>query len=701
MNSPMPPRLSLPNWLRERLPSAWRLDCEVFATAIRPAVKLTISEWADKKRILTADSSKEPGPWRTDRVPHAKAIMDALSPSDPCTEVSFCAGTQVTKTEIGNNFVGFVIDAAPAPMMMTLATSNTAKRSSKTRLTKMIEAMPCLREKISDNSRDSANSAGLKQFPGGVLVIAGANSAAELKTQPVRFLFMDELDEYPDDVDGQGPADELAEKRTDTYERNKKIYRASTPTRKGKSKIWKQYLRSNQQRRHVPCPHCNGYQVLKWDGFRYETRKQWTVTLADSGEILEVPAGTADATVRDTGEVLEVWYECEHCQARIDELHKPWMFDNVRAKWVAERPHITHHQGFHLPSYYSPLGWYPWKRVVEKRLEAEKDPTKSLLALWYNTVAAEPYQDEGETVSDLELRKRAREAEKPYSKGSVPMGGLLLVGAVDVQGNRLEVKVKAYGRDKESWLVDYEVIHGDTESRAPWDALDEYRKKKFPHESGAWLRITAIGVDSGYRTQLVYDWCRPRAHEHVLAMKGIPQSGRKVLGNSSKQDVDHNGKKIANGIDLWPIGVDTAKTEIYARLRIEHPGPGHMHFPLGLPDEYFSGLTAERLVTKYVKGYLKTGWEKDEVARNEPLDLEAYAYAAAIYAGINRVNWDRLEAALRMTAGDLFVQAQAKAEEGPATQATEEIAPRSELEPVQARAQAPSWLSRRDGWLKR
>jgi phage terminase large subunit GpA-like protein len=694
----MMPRPSLPPELREKLPSAWRLDCDVFAAAIRPDPKLTIAEWADKRRILTADSSKEPGPWRTDRVPHARAIMDALSPTHPCTEVTFCAGTQVTKTEIGNNFVGYVIDVAPGPMMLVLPTSNTAKRSSKTRLAKMIEAMPCLREKISENSRDSANSATLKQFPGGVLVIAGANSASELKTQPVRFLFEDEVDEYPDDVDGQGPADELAEKRTDTYQRNKKIYRASTPTKKGKSKIWKHLQRSNFQRRHVPCPHCEGYQVLKWDGFRYETRKIWTVTHADSGEIVEVPEGTADASVRDTGEVLEVWYECLHCQARIEERHKPWMLDDVRAKWIAERPHITHHQGFHLPSFYSPLGWFSWRQVVEKRLEAEKDPTKALLSLWYNTIAAEAYQDEGESVSDLELRKRAIEAPKPYRRGQIPMGGLLLVAAADVQGNRLEVKVKAYGREKESWLVDYEVIHGDTDTRAPWDALDEYRKKRFAHESGAWLRISGLGVDSGFRTQTVYDFCRPRLYEHVLPLKGVAGGGKTILGAAKKQDIDHNGKKIPNGIDLWPIGVDTAKEDVYARLRIERPGAGFMHFPIGLPDEYYAGLTAERRVTRYVKGYLKTYWEKDEVQRNEPLDLEVYCYAIAIYLGINRINWDRLEAALQMTAQDLFVQAQEKEQQRAEAAATPAAPANSPAAPEQP---ASGWIQPRAGWLSR
>jgi phage terminase large subunit GpA-like protein len=244
----------------------------------------------------------------------------------------------------------------------------------------------------------------------------------------------------------------------------------------------------------------------------------------------------------------------------------------------------------------------------------------------------------------------------------VPRFALVLSAAVDVQHDRLEVLVKGWGREKESALVDYQLIHGNTESKAPWEALDEYQQKKFPHACGAELRITAMAVDSGYRTQHVYDWCRTRAHRHIFPVKGQTQPGKRVLGIATPQDIDHNGRKIPGGVLLYPIGADTAKEEIYARLKIETPGPGYLHFPIGLPDDYYKGLVAESRITKYVKGFLRHVWEKTETERNEPLDLEVYAYAAAIYAGINRVNWDRLEAALVATAGDLFVQAQEQAD---------------------------------------
>lgn len=293
--------------LPEGLQSAWRLDCEAFAEGIRPDPDLTISEWAEKHRVLTAEVSGEPGPWRTERVPYAREIMDVLSPSDPAQSVTFVAGTQVGKTEIGNNFVGYIIDWAPGPTMMVYPTSNTGKRSSRTRLAKMIDATPSLRAKISDRARDKSNSASLKEFPGGVLAIAGANSAAELKSMPVRNLFEDEVDEYPDDVDGQGPADELAEKRTDTFTR-KKIFRTSTPTRRGRSKIWRHWERSDKRRYYLPCPHCEAEQILRWEQMRWEIGAVWEVTRQDDGEIVVVSEGTEGAVRRETGEVLGVWY---------------------------------------------------------------------------------------------------------------------------------------------------------------------------------------------------------------------------------------------------------------------------------------------------------------------------------------------------------------------------------------------------------
>lgn len=684
------PQLKLP----EGLPSAWALDCATFAEAIAPDPDRTIDQWADEKRVLPPETAAEPGPWRTARVPHTREIMRALSPADVCQEVTFVAGTQVGKTEIGNNFIGFIMDEAPGPAMMVLPTSNTGKRSSRTRLAKMIESTPSLRTKISDSSRDKSNSATMKEFPGGVLVIAGANSAAELKSTPVRYLFEDEVDEYPDDVDGQGPADELAEKRTDTFVR-KKIFRTSTPTEKGRSKIWRHWLKSDQRRYYVPCPACAHEQVLVWEQVRWDTRKVWEIVLADTGEVREAAPGTEGATERDTGEVSDCWYECAACAARIDEHQKTGMLE--RGRWIAAAPD-SRRRGYHLSALYSPVGWYSWRSAVEKRLEADRDPTGFLRKVWTNTVIAEPYADTGDQVRALEIKQRAER----YALKTVPAGGLFLTAGVDVQGNRLEAGIKAWGRGEESWLIDYQVIFGDTETPEPWARLAEYLfETAFMHEYRVPIRLLAVAIDSGFRTQTVYDFCRKYRHRNAIAVKGMSRPGKAILGRPTAQDVTHKGVKIKGGVQLWPLGDDTCKARIYARLKIEQSGPGCLHFPLGLPDEYYEGLLAERLVTKYVHGFPRQVFELDAGARNEPLDVEKCAYAAALYAGITRANWDTLEAGLKASAGDLFVASsvaapavQTSASSAP-TPAADEAAPAQPHPLARPKALSKHWLTGR------
>lgn len=693
----MPP-LKLP----EGLPSAWLLDCITFAEAIAPDPTRTIDQWADEKRILPAETSAEPGPWRTSRVPPTREIMQALSPSDPCQEVTFVAGTQVSKTETGNNFIGFVMDEAPGPAMMVLPTSNTGKRSSRTRLSKMIESTPSLRGKISDSSRDKTNSVTMKEFPGGVLVIAGANSAAELKSMPVRYLFEDEVDEYPDDVDGQGPADELAEKRTDTFVR-KKIFRTSTPTEKGRSKIWRHWLKSDKRHYYVPCPHCAHEQILVWEQMRWETGKVWEITLADTGEIRKVDAGTEGAVERDTGEVADVWYECVSCEARIDEYQKTGMLEAGR--WIAAVPD-SRRRGYHLSALYSPVGWYSWQTAVEKRLEADRDPTKFLLKVWTNTVIAQPYADEGDQVRALDIKSRA----DLYSLKQVPEGGLILTAGADIQADRIECGVKAWGRGEESWLIDYQVFYGDTETAEPWERLAEYlHDTRFVHEYKVPLRVLAAAIDTGYRTQTAYDFCRRYRNRNIIAIKGVSRPGKAVLGRPTKQDVNHRGMVVKGGVDLWPIGVDTAKMRIYSRLKILAAGPGCLHFPLGLADDYYEGLVSERLVTRYKHGYAVREFEKDAGARNEPLDVEVYAYAAALYAGLQRVNWDKLEATLRASAGDLFVAAEnrvqtsAPAGNTEAQKAADAVAVQQDAAPDAAATEKPAgarrWQPQRSNWI--
>jgi phage terminase large subunit GpA-like protein len=282
--------------------AAWR-------RAWAPPPRITVSEWADENRMLSSKASSEPGPWRTARTPYLREIMDCLSATSPVEEVVFMKGAQIGGTEAGNNWIGYVIDIEPAPIMMVQPTTDTAKRYAKQRITPMLDETPALRESVKENrSRDDANTMLMKDFRGGVLVIAGANSAAGLRSMPVRFLFLDEVDAYPHDVDGEGDPVALAEKRTSTFAR-RKVLKVSTPTVKDFSKIEAAYLASDRRRYYVPCPHCSTFDWLRWANIRWpEAHPQFA------------------------------YYVCEHCGAEVSEHHKNDML--AAGEWRAENPGV-------------------------------------------------------------------------------------------------------------------------------------------------------------------------------------------------------------------------------------------------------------------------------------------------------------------------------------------------------------------------
>lgn len=251
------------------------LDGEVvFATAfkdgIRPDEAMGVAEWADRYRVLSAVASSEPGRWRTDRTPYLREILDCLSPQSDVQSVVFMKGAQIGGSEAGYNWIGYIIHKAPGPTMIVQPSIDLAETTSKQRLAPMIELIPELKERIGEaRSRDSGNTLLQKEFPGGMLKLAGANSAASLRSLPIKYLMLDETDAYDADVEGEGSPIDLAKKRTATFAR-KKILEISTPTLEGSSNIEASYLESDQRRFEVPCPHCNHYQVLRWSGMKWE-----------------------------------------------------------------------------------------------------------------------------------------------------------------------------------------------------------------------------------------------------------------------------------------------------------------------------------------------------------------------------------------------------------------------------------------------
>ncbi len=538
-----------------------------------PPPDLTVSEWADRYRKLSPESSAEPGQWYTSRAEYQRGIMDALNDSGIET-IIVMTSAQIGKTEIINCICGYYIHQDPSPMICLQPTLEMAKTWSKDRLAPMLRDTPVLQGLIKDpRSRDSDNTVLHKRFPGGHITIAGANSAASLASRPVRIVLCDEVDRYPVSAGTEGDPVNLVRKRTTTFW-NRKIILTSTPTIKNASRIETAYLASDQRRYFVPCPECGEFILLEW------RHLHWT---DDS-----------------------IWYACPHCGGTIDERQKPQMIagGEWRATTVAATPKTA---GFHLCELYSP--WVSWKEMRDNFLAAKNFP--ETLKTWVNTALGETWEETGDGVDDLPLRARAEE----YNRDNDLPGVVLVTAGVDVQDDRLECEVVGWGIGEESWSLDYLVLPGDPERADVWHRLDDVLDARF---SGEPIRI--MFVDSGAHTQAVYRYCRKRQRRRVYAVKGQSQSGKPVSARPAR-------RKPGDDVKPVPIGVDTAKDVIYGRLRIEHPGPGYCHFPDHYPDEYFWMLTAEEIVIRYTHGVPKRVWRRKR-PRNEALDCRVYAYAA-------------------------------------------------------------------------
>lgn len=630
---------------RDQLPplqDASALLAEVLAEYLAPPPLGTVTQWAEQHRTLSSKDSSEPGPYRVARTPYAREPMDCLSQTSRVEEVVLMWGAQTGKTTIGMNWLGYLVATNPGASLLVQPTIDLAKRFSRQRLAPMIEGSPVLRKLVAENrSRDDANTMLMKDYLGGVIIVAGANSAAGLRSMPVRDLFLDEVDGYPQDVDGEGDPVNLAVARQTTFARRKRLV-TSTPTTKGFSRVETAYEASDQCRYHVPCPHCQGMQALEW-GATTEHGIKWRKD-AD-GE--PIPAS--------------VCYVCRHCGAEFHEHHKPALL--AAGQWVPAAPGAQggRVRGYHLSSLYSPLGWLSWAELVREWHHAQRAAQQgdvSLLRVFVNTRLAETFEEDADTIADQHALAR-RAADLPL--GVVRWGMFVATLGVDVQGDRLECYAWAWGRGMERQLVDRQVIYGDpalpeADKGSPWAALSEYRRTPLLHASGKPVPVLACMVDSGgHHTQAVYAYAREHKAAGVCAVKGSSQAQQAIIGTPRAQDLTWRGQRHKHGVMLWPVGTDTAKAEIYGRLRTAEPGPGYVHLSRRLPAEVFEQLTAERLVTRYVRGRPKLEWVKPAGRRNEALDCAVYALAGAHKMQIDRwteAHWRRWEE--RVQARDLF-----------------------------------------------
>ena len=585
-------------------------------SGMKPPEDLTVSQWADKNRRLTSESSAEVGKWRTSRTPYMFDILDSFT--DPLIEhIVVVAASQVGKSETINNMVGYCIDQDPGPILLIQPTIDDVKRYSEMRIAPMIRETRCLKRKVADpKSRDAANTKRQKSFPGGVLVMTGSNVAHDLSSMPIRYVFGDERDRWATSAGSEGDPWELAVARTRTFY-NKKMVEVSTPTVKGASAIENSYNLGTMERWKTQCPHCGEYVELTFDNIRFE------YDAAENGD-------------KKIFHISEIFYVCPECGGISDEH----TMKSQPAKWVATVPEARKHhktRSFWLTAWVSP--WATWESIILQFLQAGTDSAK--LQVVYNTQFGELWEERGDMASedDVMARREVYEAE-------VPDGVLLLTCGVDTQDDRLEYEVVGHRRFGETWGIKKGVILGRPDTEEVWERLDEVLSHKYKFKSGVSLQISLTFIDEGgHFTQEVRQHCLARQHDHVFAIKGANRPDIPYTAPPKKQKIVVNGKVIGQ-VWVYEIGVNAGKQKIVDNLRVQSPGANYCHFPLrdDYGKQFFKQLMSEHLA--YVPK-LKHPWQWQKIPgheRNEAFDIRNYNLAAC---EILSPDWDAIEQKLR------------------------------------------------------
>lgn len=651
------PRLRFP-----LLPAGAKVLFGGLAAATRPTEDLTISEWADRNRMVSTESgSPWPGEFRTARVPYLREPQDCLHPDHPARRVSARWAAQLGKSTAIENWFGFIVDRAPGTMMIVLPTLEEATKFNRVKLDPTIDASTKWKHKVAPvNSRDEkASTTAYKRYAGGFCVIVNAGSSKGLQMVSIKYLAMDEVTGYPRDVDGRGSPRDQARARQKAYGDLAKEWQGSTPGLAGECAITADFESGDQRYFYVPCPHCRVFQVLIFEQMR------------PADDVAKLPVHmrclSCDGVILDghKHDMLAdgIWIACRVREGAdpVPEAIKPAEIDRWRCA-PCEGRCSDWQPSYHLWAAYAPRErfadiWSRWE-------DAQGDTTKS--RVFFQQDLAEPYDPSGVAVEWEKILEAVR--KQPYPRGKVPAGAGLIVSAADVQSYGIKWAVYAIGPRGQRWLIDREVFDGAPDQvDDAWIALADALGRKYEAAGGAQIGIDLSGVDSGFATDRVYRFCAKRPN--VYALDGRHKAGLPWLGTPVKKDIKDQRKRVIAKVLLYPVGNYDVKTEVVAGLANLVEGPDKagrwprntLHLTSELCDEEFAKeMTAERLVDpdeearatisrrarRMIRPNAPREWKRIVGRVNDWFDATVYAFALAWHLEhkrrLNEARWTEL-----------------------------------------------------------
>ena len=553
-----------------------------------PPENLTVSEWAEQRRILDEKSSAMPGPWSNDITPYLRGIMDEFN-NYQTEEIVFCKCTQVGGTEVELNMLGYAVDQDSAPTMIVYPTDTLGESTVFNRILPMFNASPSLRERL-DAKRSGKDEI---QFDNMFIAISGANSPSGLASKPIRYLFMDEIDKYPPSSKKEADPISLAIERTKTF-RNRKIYKTSTPTLRT-GQIWKAMEACDCERHYfVPCPHCGEFIELKFSQLKWPERGDENLSNADRAE--------------------QAYYVCQSCGAIINDSQKQDML--LKGEWRDVRCDtvFVRKVAFWINTLYSPF--VRFSEVALEFMESKDDPEK--LQNFTNSWLAEPWEETAlKTSADLVLERQTE-----YERWVLPPWTKLVTGGVDVQEVGFYWSIRAFG----DYMTSQNVAHGLALS---FSEIEKIMNLELSMPDGTTKMLPRLVlIDSGDQTDTVYDFCVYNS-DWALPVKGMGERmSHYTLTRINKSD------SVADGMTLVLVDGGKYKDMIAARMKKPN-GTGSWMVHAGCDLDYAEQVTAEHKIVKRDHGKEKRVWvPKKSHAANHYLDAEVYTFAAADLMGV-------------------------------------------------------------------
>lgn len=568
-----------------------------------PPPDLKPSDWAEKN-IKIPVGNAIPGPINFDNAPYQRGMIDAIKERG-VRRISYMTGAQLGKTTVQQCATSYFIAHEPRSQIFVQPTQGDVQTFLETKLRPMLESNPEIARKMAKpRSRDGVNNSRMISYIGGWLLFSWAGSPKTLRGRSAPVTHADEVDGM--EATAEGDPVELLSQRAATFGDQALRTESSTPTVAGASRIENAFNEGDRRRYYVPCPHCGEAQFLKWENVTWEGRKSSNIQDARDDLNQDHKPETAGYRCECCG---QVWTDGE----RIAAIRNA---EKLGHGWKAEKP-FRGHISFHAPEMLSTFR--KMRDIVQSYLDklALDD-----LQVFVNVSLGETYDEKGDKADPETLQNRAEEY-----KATVPNGGVYLTCGIDMQMDRLELEIVAWGAGEESWSIDYRVLWGDPLGEEVWEDLDDILESTYLHESGAQLSISASCLDTGGTagyTQRAYEYVKSRRNRKLFAIKGRGGWGMPIVQSPQRKQSGKDKRKI----DLFIVGTDEAKLVVMRRLDLDKQGPGYCHFPIERETEWYRQLTAEKLVTRYIKGQPIREWHKPDRARNEGLDCRVYALAA-------------------------------------------------------------------------